>query len=153
MRNILYQQLFPEEINIACFPEQYNGILRVMQRDGNMTPLQVYFDRGRLFASFGNELIYNDLMLRSYVKWVEIDGKVHTQLVLARIMFIHVHCGYMDKLEKAMIQHVSKESELDQIMIESVIQEDMRNWCISHGYTEQTVYHGQYYKILKHRQT
>ena len=57
--------IYPEKINAARFPQIYNGVLRVMQKDGNNSPIECYFDGGRLFARFGSDLAYyNEIMLR-----------------------------------------------------------------------------------------
>ena len=120
-----------------------------MQKDGNNTPIECYFDGGRLFARFGNDLAYyNEIMLRQYFPVYMKNQERHNAIVVARIMFIHRHKGNMTDLEQALISIVRKTQDLDQIIIESVLQTDMQSWCNSHGYKELPYQPGSYIKII-----
>lgn len=120
-----------------------------MQKDGDNSPIDCYFDSGRLFAKFGNSLAYyNEIMLRQYFPVYMSGQERHTAIVVARIMFIHRHRGNMTELEQALMSIVKKTQDLDQIIIEQVVQTDMMSWCNSHGYKPLSYQPGSYIKII-----
>lgn len=151
---IIYTQMCPELINTDIFPKNYLGIMQVMKDDCIKTRSKLqycYMDRGRLFMQQDSldGMETNEIMLRQFVPFLGNDSKKHNSVVVARIMFIHRRQGLMTELYKQLESHVKSTSDLDTIVIESVLTESMQKWCLKHKFIESKYYPGTYYKVLK----
>lgn len=128
--------------------------MQVMEEDAIKTKSKLqhcYIDRGRFFMQQGSlyGIETNEIMLRQFVPFLGNDDKRHSQVVVARIMFIHRRQGLMTKLYKQLQSHVKDTIDIDTIVVESVLTESMQKWCVKHKFIESKYYPGTYYKVLK----
>lgn len=111
-----------EKINIDQLPQWVTPILELFAEDNDGEPLNlVKIHMGRLFIEGLDE---QELMLRLN----------STHFIVARIQFRHKRCGYMGRLEQILLELCRKFPEKKGVRIESVVSDEMRNYCKKNGY-------------------
>ena len=102
------------------FPSFLDEVLFLFKQDADKID-SVYINMGRLFIrgynTAGDE---DELMLRL--------PTYSTKLVVARIAFINRRKGFMGNLY-TILQKAAKEIGANEIVIECVLSDEMKNWC------------------------
>lgn len=154
IRKITLQQIGSMEIDADIFPMNYIPMIRVVQKDSNMIGSRVYnsyIQQGRLFvrAYQPDDMITGELMLRAYTDLLD-NNKIHRKAVtVARVCFQNRRKGLMTELYKKLVRHVNQMDDLDTIVIEQVLQPEMKQWCLDNNFEHSVFYPGSYYKIIK----
>lgn len=126
-----------ETINANQIPDDLQPIIDLFVKDNDGQPLsQIKIDFGRLFLNGKDE---QELMLRMVGDYFKV----------ARIMFRHKRQGNMKALEQLLIGLCKKCPDKKGIVIESVLTEEMRNYCLKNGYKP---FHNNFYDFVKEKE-
>ncbi|MCR4813807.1 MAG: hypothetical protein K5879_03170 [Lachnospiraceae bacterium] len=110
-------------INKTNFPQEFFPILGLFSEDCNYHLQEVYVSGKRLFIKGGCNGKENELMLRFG----------NSQLIIARVMFIHQRQGNMTHLYK-ILKKIRKKYKLNPIIMESCITDASVEWSKKNGF-------------------
>ncbi len=111
------------------FPQAFFPIVGLYSMDCHYHLNTLYNSYGRLFICGRYKGQQNELMLRYR----------DSELVVARVEFIHKHQGYMTELYR-ILKDIKRSYRLKKIVIECVQTEEMKNWCLKNGFKENPFY-------------
>lgn len=118
----------PGYINKKNFPVPFFSIIGLFAEDANYELRECYVDRERLFISGYTKGESNTLMLR-------YNCGENNNLVVARVEFIHKRKGKMTELYR-ILKKIRRKYHTGPIMIESVMTEEMKEWCLKNNFYE-----------------
>lgn len=126
-----------QSINADQIPDDLNPIIDLFIKDNDDEPLsQIKIDLGRLFLTGSDEL---ELMLRM----------VGDYFIIARICFRHKRQGNMKRLEQLLLNLCEKYQDKKGVIIESIVTNEMRNYCLKNGYQP---FHNSNYDFMKEKE-
>lgn len=112
-------------INNENCPVILFDIISLFARDCDYKLNECYLDSKRLFINGIYRKEKSELMLRF--------AGVNNELVVARVCFINRRCGNMTELYK-ILKYIQKKYKTGKIVIESVMTEEMKQWCEKNGF-------------------
>ncbi len=108
------------------FPIPFFQIIGLFAEDCDYNLFDCHTNRNTLFVKgINHEEEECELMLRY--------RNVRNRLVVACVQFINCRQGKMQELYR-ILQVMQKKYNIDEIMIESVMTDEMKNWCIKNGF-------------------
>lgn len=112
-------------MNVDSCSVIFFDIISLLARDCEYNLVDCYFDSNRLFISGICNQQKNELMLR----YLGSDE----ELVIARVCFINKRKGNMTELF-SILQRIQEKYNTGDIVIESVMTQEMEEWCHKNGF-------------------
>jgi len=118
-----------EELQICkskC-PSEFHPIIELFEEDcnGHISELRTQFNRLFIAGYYREENC--ELMLRY--------GE-NKPLIVAKVQFIHRRAGKMTELYR-LLKEIQENNETGKIEIQSVISQEMGNWCMKNGFIKK----------------
>ncbi len=110
------------------FPTPFFQIIGILAEDCDYNLYACYSDGSRLFVKGNRGDEQNELMLRY--------GRVGSSLVVARVEFINRRQGKMTELLR-ILKAIQKRYGIEEIKIESVLTDEMKQWCKKNGFKKE----------------
>lgn len=109
-------------------PLVFFEIIALFSEDCDYKLKDCYVQMKRLFVRGTHKHNKNELMLR-------FAGE-DNELIIGRVQFIEQRVGKMTKLYE-ILKKIQKKYKIGKIVIESVITEEMEQWCLKNGFVKK----------------
>ena len=125
-----------DNINDKTFPVPFFSIVGLFAEDANYDLRECYVHKNRLFIKGYVKGEKNELMLR-------YNSGSEKMLVVARVEFVHKRKGKMTELYR-ILKRIQRKYHTGPIMIECVLTEEMKMWCLKNKFKEDEFAKGNY---------